>query len=106
MELVNYDFALVRFEFNQGDAKLQDFTGLLVGGSIYGTYLWCKWGPFISQYDSETNLGYVYALMCGVFIKTNVSFSSNWDENRYLPEEKNRVKEKIEETFKENFKVL
>ncbi|CAG8799869.1 23877_t:CDS:1 [Gigaspora margarita] len=37
-------------------------------------------GPLISQYDTETNLGYVYALVRGYFDSCNVTIGSNWDE--------------------------
>ncbi|RIB17384.1 hypothetical protein C2G38_2142620 [Gigaspora rosea] len=37
-------------------------------------------GPFISHYDSETNLGYVYALISGYFDSYNASIGSIWDE--------------------------
>ncbi|RIB17379.1 hypothetical protein C2G38_1434523 [Gigaspora rosea] len=37
-------------------------------------------GPFISQYDTETNLGYVYALVRGYSDIDNVSIGSIWDE--------------------------
>ncbi|CAG8759484.1 6856_t:CDS:2 [Gigaspora margarita] len=41
-------------------------------------------GPFISQYDTETNLGYVYALMRGYYSISNASVGSIWDENVFF----------------------
>ncbi|CAG8767523.1 6528_t:CDS:1, partial [Gigaspora rosea] len=125
-----YDYALVRFEFNHGGARLQDYTGALgwrfdIGngeptimfgypesGNIEdcandGKHL-CRWqgttnkseivfginnlipgegssgGPFISQYNAETNLGYVYALMSGYFEIANISIASIWDKLVFL----------------------
>ncbi|CAG8836888.1 34668_t:CDS:1 [Gigaspora margarita] len=127
---IKYDYALMRFEFNHGGARLQDYTGALgwrfdIGNgeptSFHGypgngdfenctkdgRHL-CKWqgvtekskmvyfiktlipgdgssgGPFISQYNAVTNLGYLYALMHGYAQGFNFSVASIWDKRNFL----------------------
>ncbi|CAG8546740.1 21067_t:CDS:1 [Gigaspora margarita] len=41
-------------------------------------------GPFISQYETETNLGFAYAIYSGYNTKSNASFGDIWDEGIFL----------------------
>ncbi|CAG8761125.1 18753_t:CDS:1, partial [Gigaspora rosea] len=40
--------------------------------------------PFISQYDNETNLGYVYSVFCEYLSGSKLSVADIWDENLFL----------------------
>ncbi|RIB22587.1 hypothetical protein C2G38_2075187 [Gigaspora rosea] len=41
-------------------------------------------GPFITQYEAETNLGYVYAIYSDYIVASNVSFGDIWDEDNFF----------------------